>query len=144
MQRKKYRFILIWAGFIFFVACATGLDQYKARSLDEEAVINVVMEHERTWNEHDTAGFLATFHNDARIELMCDGPLLSKNEFATHISQLMSDYPSVKLVNPSIDISGEKAEVKVTSTEMGNRNHIFEIAILKQNHQWYIIRETCY
>lgn len=130
--------------FFFFAACSTSLNHYEASSTDEKAVIQVVMEHERTWNENDAPGFLATFHDSARIEYMCDGQLLSKNAFAARLPQLMSDYPSVKLVNPSVDISGKNAEVKVTSTEMGNRSHIFEIAILKENDQWYIIRETCY
>ena len=87
---------------------------------------------------------LATYHENARIEIGCDGQLLSKNEFATRISQLMSDYPTVKLVNPSVDVSQKKAVVKVTSTEMGDENHVFRIEMLKENERWYIIQESCY
>jgi hypothetical protein len=129
---------------LFLTACSTGLNQYKARSVDEEATIKVVIEHERTWNEHDATGFLAAYHEKAKIELGCDGQLLSINEFATHIPQLMSDYPTVKLVNPSVDVSEKNAVVKVTSTKMGDENHIFKIEMLNENDQWYIIQETCY
>ena len=130
------------AGILFF-GCFAGLNQYQPRSVEEEAVIKVVMEHGRTWNENDVSGFLATYHENARIEIGCDGQLLSKNDFATRISQLMSDYPTVKLVNPSVDVSQTNAVVKVTSTEMGDENHIFKIEMLKEKDQWYIIQESC-
>jgi len=128
---------------IFFSGCSAGLNQYQPKSAGEEDVIKVVMEHERTWNEKDVSGFLATYHENARIEIGCGGQLLSKNDFATRISQLMSDYPTVKLVNPSVDVSQTNAVVKVTSTEMGDENHIFKIEMLKEKDQWYIIQESC-
>jgi len=144
MKEKFFSLTFILGVFIFLVACSTSLNQYKSRSVDEEAVIKVVMEHERTWNEHDASGFLATYHDNAQIELGCKGQLLPKNEFATKLSQLMNDYPTVELVNPTVDVSGKEAVVKVTSTRLGDENHIFRIAILKENDQWYIIQETCY
>ena len=143
MKKKIISLTLILGALIFFNACSNSLNQYKAASIDEEAVINVVMEHERTWNANDAAGFLATYHEGAKIEIGCNGRLFSKKEFATHVEQLMSNYPSVKLVNPSINVAGENALVKATSTEMGDENHFFEIALLKENDQWYIIQETC-
>jgi len=143
MKKKIFGLTSILGMLILLAACSTGLNQYKARSIDEEAVIAVVMAHERTWNENDAVGFLATFHEGAKIEIGCNGRLFSKKEFATHIEQLMSNYPSVKLVNPSINVSEENALVKVTSTEMGDENHLFEIALLKENDQWYIIQERC-
>jgi hypothetical protein len=143
MKEKIISLVLLLGGFSFLFACATSLNQYKAGSIDEETVIEVVMEHERAWNANDAVGFLATYHESAKIEIGCNGQLFSKKEFATYIEQLMSNYPSVKLVNPSIDVSGENALVKVISTEMGEENHFFEIALLKENDQWYISHETC-
>jgi len=107
------------------------------------AVDQGLIAREITWNENDVSGFLATYHENARIEIGCGGQLLSKNDFATRISQLMSDYPTVKLVNPSVDVSQTNAVVKVTSTEMGDENHIFKIEMLKEKDQWYIIQESC-
>ena len=130
--------------FMFFIGCATSLNQYKPGSVHEKAVIQAVMEHERTWNEHDPSGFMATYHDSAKIEYGCEGLLLSKNEFATKISHLMADYPSVKFANPAIDASEKEAVVKVTSTKLGDENHIFRIEMLQENKQWYIIKETCY
>jgi len=143
MNKKLTFFTSILSVCIFITGCFAGLNQYQPKSVEEEAVIKVVMGHERTWNEHDISGFLATFHENARIEQGCNGQLLSKNEFAATVSKLMSDYPTVKLVNPSVNVSGNEAVVKVTSTEMGDENHIFEIAMLKENDQWYIIQELC-
>ena len=127
-----------------FIGCAAGLNQYKPKSVEEEAVLKVVMVHETTWNEHNAADFLATYHDKAQIELGCQGQLLPKNEFAAKLPQLMTDYPTVKLVNPTVDVSGKKGVVKVTSTRLGDENHIFRIAMLKENDRWYIIQETCY
>lgn len=129
---------------VFFVGCAADLNRFEPKSAEEEAVIKVVMEHERTWNEHDAAGFLATYHDSAKIEYKCKGQLISKNEFATNISQLMTDYPTAKLVNPTVDISGKEAVIEVTTTEMGDKNHNFRIELLNENERWYIIQETCY
>ena len=144
-MKKKLICITSFLGvFIFFIGCAADLNQYKPRSVNEEAVIKVVMEHERTWNEHDLSGFLATYHHSAKIEEGCDGQLLSKNEFATKIPHLMADYPNVQFVNPAIDVSEKDAVIKVTSTKMGDENHIFRIEMLQENDQWYIIKETCY
>jgi hypothetical protein len=144
MNKKLAFFTSILSVCIFITGCFAGLNQYQPKSVEEEAVIKVVMAHERTWNEHDASGFLETFHESAKIELGCDGILLSKNDFATHIPQLMSDYPRVKLVNPSVDVSEKNAVAKVTSTRMGDENHIFKIEMLNENDQWYIIQETCH
>jgi hypothetical protein len=130
--------------FLFLVACSTSLNQYNSRSVEEETVIKVVMEHERTWNEHDAFGFLATYHDSAQIELGCKGQLLPQKEFATKLPQLMNDYPTVELVNPTVDVSGKEGVVKVTSTRLGDENHIFRIEMLKENERWYIIQESCY
>jgi hypothetical protein len=143
MNYKLTFFTSILSVCILFTGCFAGLDRYQPESAAEEAVIKVVMEHERSWNDHDASGFLATFHESAKIELGCDGVLLSKSEFATHILQLMSDYPHVKLVNPTVEVSDRTAVVKVISTEMGDENHIFELAMLNENDQWYIIQELC-
>ena len=144
-MKKKLIFITSLLGvIIFFIGCAADLNQYKPRSVKEEAIIKVVREHERTWNEQDLSGFLATYHHSAKIEDGCDGQLLSKNEFATKISYLMSEYPHVQFVNPAIDVSKKEAVIKVTSTKMGDENHIFRIEMLQENDQWYIIQQTCY
>ena len=144
-MKKKLVSIASFLGvFIFITGCAVDLNQYKPASVNEEAVIKMVMEHERTWNEHDSSGFLATYHDSAKIEYGCEGLLLTKNDFATKISHLMADYPSVKFVNPTIDFSDKEAVVKVTSTELGDENHIFRIEMLQENDQWYIVQDTCY
>jgi hypothetical protein len=144
MKKKLIYLTSILGVLVFFTGCAADLNRYEPRSVNEEAVIKVVMEHERTWNEHDPSGFLATYHDSAKIEYGCEGLLLSKNEFATKISHLMADYPSVKFANPAIDASEKEAVVKVISTELGDENHIFRIEMLQENNQWYIIKETCY
>lgn len=144
MKKKIIYLTSILGVFVFLTGCAADLNRYEPRSVNEEAVIKVVMEHERTWNEHDPSGFLATYHDSAKIEYGCEGLLLSKNEFATKISHLMADYPSVKFANPAIDASDKEAVVKVISTELGDENHIFRIEMLQENNQWYIIKETCY
>ena len=144
MKKKIIYLTSILGVFVFLTGCAADLNRYEPRSVNEEAVIKVIMEHERTWNEHDPSGFLATYHDSAKIEYKCKGQLLSKNEFASNISQLMTDYPTTKLINPAVDISGKEAVIKVTTTEMGDKNHNFRIELLNENERWYIIQETCY
>ncbi|MHC4310656.1 MAG: nuclear transport factor 2 family protein, partial [Planctomycetota bacterium] len=103
--------------FILYSCAGIPLKDYQPRSADEEEIIKVIMKHERAWNEHDTAGFMATYHSSALIENGCTGPLLSKSELANEIKQIMEEYPTVKFINPKLDVSGNEAIVKVTSTE---------------------------
>ncbi len=144
MKTKPICILSILSTFIFFIGCATDLNQYQPKSVEEEAVIKAVMEHERTWNEHNPTRFLATYHGSAKIEYKCKGQMLSKNEFAAKISQLMTDYPTARLVNPTVAVSGKEAVIKGTTTEMGDKNHNFRIEMLKENDRWYIIQESCY
>jgi len=145
---KKAWLALIIPGLLVIIisvfGCAADLNQYKPKSVEEEAVIKAVMEHERTWNEHNPTRFLAAYHGSAKIEYKCKGQMLSKTEFAAKIPQLMTDYPTVRLVNPTVAVSGKEALIKVTTTEMGDRNHNFRIEMLKENDRWYIIQESCY
>lgn len=130
--------------FVLYACAGVPVKDYQPRSADEEEIIKVIMKHESAWNEQDISGFMATYHNSALIEYGCTGPLFSKSKFADIIERMMSEYPTVKLINPRSDISGNKAVVKVTSTELGDESHLFRLEMLKENEQWYISKETCY
>lgn len=135
----------ILAIFITLYACAgTPLKNYQPRSADEEEIIEVIMQHESAWNEHDISGFMATIHNSALIEYSCTGPLISKSESADKLQRMMNEYPTVILINPKLNVSGNEAVVKVTSTELGDEPHLFRLEMLKENDRWLITKETCY
>ena len=132
---------------IFFIlnACAgVPLKDYQPGSTDEEEIMKVTMKHEKAWNEQDISGFMATYHNSALIEFGCNGPLVSKIEFADKIEQMMGRYPTVKFINPKLNVSGNEALVKVTSTELGDELHLFRLEMLKENGRWLITNETCF
>ena len=144
MKRIIIRNTFILAVFFLFYACAgVHLKDYKPRTTDEEELIKVVMKHERAWNERDLSGFMATFHDSALIELNCGGLLVPVKESADRIKRIMAEYPTVKLINPRLDVSESEAVMVVTSTELGNEFHLFRLEMRKENEQWFITRETC-
>jgi hypothetical protein len=128
---------------VLFACAGVPLNEYQPRSADEKEIIKVIIKHESTWNEQDISGFMATFHSSAIIADGCNGPLLTKSEFVGRIKQIMAEYPTVKLINPKLNVSGSEAVVKVTSTEFGDEIHLFRIEMLKENYQWLITKETC-
>ena len=144
MKRFLVRNTFILAVIFMLYACAgVPLKDYQSRTADEEELIEVIMKHERAWNEQDLPGFMATFHDSALIELGCGGPLVPVNESADRIKRMMSEYPRVKLINPRLDVSKDDAVVEVTSTELGDEFHLFRIEMQKENEQWFITKETC-
>lgn len=144
MKKIMHCRILIFTIFVFSYACAgTPLKDYQPISADEEEIIEVIVKHERAWNEQDLSGFMATFHGSALIELGCGGPLVPINESADRIKRIMSEFPRVKLINPRLDISGSEAAVMVTSTELGEEFHLFKLEMKKENDRWLITKETC-
>jgi hypothetical protein len=136
---------IFFLAFVFSLhACASiPLKDYQPKSANEEEIIDVIMKHENAWNEKDISGFMATYHNSALIEIGCSGPLVSKSEFYNEIEGIMSDYPTVKFINPKLNVSEKNAVVTVTSTRLGNESHLFRLDMLKENDRWFIAKETC-
>jgi hypothetical protein len=143
-QRVDIKVFIIAIFFVFYGCAGVPLKNYQHRSTDEEEIINVIMKHERAWNEHDISGFMATYHSSALIEYGCTGPLVSKSESTDQLQRMMNKYPTVKLINPKLDVSENEAVVKVTSTELGDESHLFRLEMLKENEHWFITKETCY
>lgn len=136
--------IAIFAIFFVLYACVGApLKDYQYKTTDEKEIVEVIMTHERAWNEQDIPVFMSTFHNSALIELGCGGPLVPVSESVDSIKRIMAEYPTVKLINPRLDVSGKNAVVKVTSTELGYEFHLFRLEMLKENDRWLITKETC-
>lgn len=142
-QSIDIKVVIISIFFVFYGCAGVTLKDYQPRSADEEEIIEVLVKHERAWNEQDISGFMETFHDSALIELGCGGQLAPVNEFADRIKRMMAEYPTVKLVNPRLDISGNEVVVKVKSTELGDESHLFRLEMLRENDRWFIIKETC-
>ena len=144
MKRIIISKMFILAIFVILYACAgIPLKDYQPGSTDEEEIVEVIMKHESAWNEQDISGFMATYHNSALIEIGCTGPLVSKSESTDILQRMMNEYPTVKLINLNLNVSGNEAVVKVTSTELGDESHIFRLEMLKENEHWFITKETC-
>ena len=144
MKRILIQHTFILAVSIICYACAgVPLKDYQPLSADEEEIIEALKRHERAWNKNDLQGFMATFDDSAVIELGCNGPLVPAKKYANNIRRMMAEYPKVKLLNPTLNISGDEAVVKVKSTELGDESHIFMLEMLKENDKWLIAKETC-
>ncbi len=142
-QLMDYKVFLIVIFFVVYGCAGIPLKDYQPGSADEQEIIEVIIKHENAWNEKDIPGFMATFHNSAMIEIGCNGPIVSKSELSDEIEEIMREYPTVKFINPRLDVSENDAVVTVTSTRLGDESHLFRLEMLKENDRWLITKETC-
>ena len=138
-----YKVFLIVIFFIVYGCAGMPLKDFEPGSEDEQEIIELVMKHERAWNERDISGFMATYHGRALIEIGCSGPLVSKSELSDEIEEILREYPTVKFINPRLEVSENNAVVTLTSLSLGNQSHIFELEMLKESDRWLITKETC-
>ncbi|GAF94344.1 unnamed protein product [marine sediment metagenome] len=77
------RFITISFTFIFclsffFVGCIATLKDYKPKSSEEKTIKIIMLKWETTWNNHDEQGYLALWHDNAKIMYGMDRNVASK------------------------------------------------------------------
>ena len=140
---KTFIFAII---FIFYACAAIPLKDYQPRSAGEEEIIKVITDYEKAWNVHDIAGLMTFYHSSAVIEDGCTGRLLTKSELPNQFKRIMEEHPTVKLklINPKLDVSGNEANVKITSTEFEVEPEHFRIEMLKENDNWLVTKQLCF
>lgn len=140
MDHKAFLIVIF---FVVYACAGMPLKDFEPGSADEQEIMKVVMKHESAWNERDISGFMATYHSSALIEIGCSGPLVTKRELSDEIEEILMEYPTVKFINPRLNVSENNAVMTITSLSLGNQSHLFELELLKENDRWRITKETC-
>lgn len=138
MQKQITTIMFISFLSMFLIGCVATLKDYKPTSPTEEAIKMLLLTWETTWNNHDEQGYLALWHDSAKIMYGSDRKIASKQEYADILPERMAAYPTIKLGAPKIAIMGDKADVKVTS-DFGRRQSPTAFSLIRENNKWFIM-----
>ena len=135
MPIKKMSLQLLLSLIMINIAFAGSLKDYQPQSSDEEAIVSLLKKNEETWNSGDATGWMALWHEDAKIMYGRERSIATKKEYQKIIQQRMDANPSIKFGNPKITISGNEAIVKA-SMLLGSRSSPMTFNLIKQKDQW--------
>ncbi len=120
------------------------MESYEPKSPDEEVIVSVFKELDKTWGDKDIEGHIAFYHDDAKI-MVSKGRMLNKTEYKKVLTDYIERFPGGGYLEPTfIDISGNKASVKIgIIMTNGREKRIYETYnFVKENSQWLIIKST--
>lgn len=139
---KKEHYILpfLLIVLIFLSGCATTPQSDQPKGLkdpEEVGTKELLLKWEATWNTHDVKGHLALWNDKAQIMYGRDRQIASKKEYLQILPERMKANPRIKVGDPDIRVSGNKAEVRVTLL-IGNTQTATTFYFIKENGVWSI------
>ena len=138
MSKKMTSLLLPLCLLIINVGCTSSMKDIEPKSPDEEAIVSLLKEVQETWNNGDIKGWLALWHEDAKIMYGRERNIATKKEYEKIIPERMAANPTYKFGKPKISISGNEAIAK-TSMQMRGRSSQVTLNLIKQNNQWLLI-----
>jgi len=139
MSKKQFfMFLFLLIILVAFSGCATGPQSYQPKSPEEVRIKDLLLKWEKTYNNHDVAGNLATWNDKAQIMYGGKRKIASKKEYADILPERMRANPILNLGTPDIKISGDKAQVSTVLSVRGSQTPtVFNL--IKENDTWSII-----
>jgi hypothetical protein len=143
----KKHFLPITA--IFFVlamplGCArTKLNEYKATSVDEQEIIQVMTRAQDAWNKADENGFIAEFCPNAEYAYRGfasnrgQKEIISKAEISKRFSIIQNNMGTYDLENAKLSITGDKADFTAENAAHSSRWRN-DVIIRQENEKWCI------
>ncbi|MGD2188142.1 MAG: nuclear transport factor 2 family protein [Desulfobacterales bacterium] len=138
MVKEITSLLLLLCLLMINVGCTSSVKEYEPISPDEEAVAAVVQEAQETWNNGNIKGWMALWHEDAKIMYGRERSIATKAEYEKIISERMAAHPTYKFSKPKITLSGDEATVK-TSMMMRGRSSFITFNLIKQGSQWLLL-----
>lgn len=141
MFKKLLQKIVIALIPVAILACQQDrpLTDYEPRSSQEESVKKVLLAFQEGVLTQDSKKVEALIHENASIMIGSDRKMLSKTEYAEILSYRLAENSSIFLGTPKIDISGDKAEIRIYMKRGGGR-FLMVFTMLMENDQWYILK----
>ena len=119
-------------------SCVTTLQSYKPKDVEEMEIKELLLKMENTWNNHDVHGYLALWNDKAYFMYGSDRQIVSKNELAQILPEMMMANPKIKYGTPDISVSDNEAEVSmevlIENTKISVTNYL-----IKKNGLWSVI-----
>ena len=143
MKSILFRTIFLSVLLLIFGCAQTKVIEYQAKSAEEKEVVDVLVKTEKAIQNRNLGEFMASFHDNATIQLPSDGyerQFVSKRQYEEFLeSGWWDEYSAGVLANPKITMSGDKATLICFSP--GDNvllRHTFNL--IKENEKWSIIK----
>lgn len=135
--------------FLLFIGCQLGWSQTSAIEQDREAILTVMKQQEKAWNQHDLEGFMEGYWKSDSLKFY--GSRGIAQGWETTLNNYKKGYPTSKesgtlhfviksispIENQSYYVMGEFHLTR----EVGNADGVFLIIFKKIDGQWRIIAD---
>ena len=138
MKRSSIFLTIFFISLLGFIGCAT-LNDYKAKTPDEEEIKTTLVKYFEEWDNHDADGVLSVVHEDAKMMTGgVDRLVLSKKQFSEYLPRRLKIAPKLEVGSPKMNVRGDEATVKVPFSGTGF-NLVMTMELVKENGKWYIL-----
>jgi len=124
-----------------FIGCAT-LNDYKAKTADEEEIKTTLVKYFEARNNYDIDGVLFYIHEEAKMMTGgLDRVVLSKKQFSEYVpGRYWSKAPKLELGSPKMNVMGDEATVRVPFICMvSGQSFMMFMELVRENGKWYIL-----
>ena len=113
------------------------LANYEPKSPQEQALKSILLDFQDGVNTQNSEKIGNLIHEKASIMTGRERKILSREEYIKILPQRLAEYPPIALGRPKMDVSGDKAEVKIYMTR-GDHNALIIYNMKLDNNKWYI------
>ncbi len=130
-------FLVLACAVLLLSACDAPLNTYEPRSAAEQAVKQVLLEFESGVNEGSADRVAGLLHPDASILIGRERTVLSREEYVRVLPRRLEESPALGLGTPKIDLSENRAEVRVYMTR-GEAKILMVFHLVFDKGRWWI------
>jgi ketosteroid isomerase-like protein len=138
MRKTLLAIAISYCVIALFFACAPTLKEYQPQSAEEEQIKALLVDWQDSWNNKDQERVLAILHDNAKLMYGRERIVVTKQEYARLLPDRMKKNPTILLRAPKIKLTGDKAEIKVSSTIRG-RMVDWAMHAVRQDGRWYLM-----
>jgi len=115
----------------------TPLSVYEPKSPQEQALKRVLLDLQDGVNTMNSEKVESLIQEKASIMVGRDRKILSKAEYVKILPKRLAENPSIAFGTPKMNVSGNKAEVKIYMAYRDS-NILISYTLQLENHKWYI------
>jgi hypothetical protein len=130
-------FILFFLSLTF--ACASNTTKSENYTPDQQEIIGFLDELQQKYNSKDQEGFLALWHEKAKIMYSPERIVVSKKEFVEILPKRMEISPVMKLKIHDIKVTGNSAIAKTSGRPHPKALIKPEMKMVRENGRWYLM-----
>jgi hypothetical protein len=134
----------VWIGFlisavVFTTSCDTSISEYEPKNEDEKQIISLLSTFVDAGNAGDLATIAVSFHDSGTYKSV-RGAQITKNQIAETKPEWWTVSGNVRLANPKMTVSKDRAKVVVTAKHGAHYKTTTVFTVVKENQRWLILK----